>query len=388
MSNRIKIVNIINALNIGGSEKLLVDTVNFLEEAEYDISVISLTPKIEATSIFNVIKFNKAVKVFYLQLSFFNDYTLRGYYKLLFAKKEKFAAIPEIESILEEIKPDIVHFHTTPGELIIKNFLPHKFKYLFTDHSLRISQHGLSKLKTVLLAQVFRKLYNGYKVIAVSKAIQESLIRNKIVSKTNITVISNSIDTIFFSLGLPLKQQGIFNVVYVSRIEPTKGHGELIKAWASLEKIENKQLYIVGPDGLNGKLEALAEQMGCKHTITFTGALKEPKDILKIASVGVFPSHKEGLPLALLEKMSMSIPVIVSDIEELTGIIEHEKNGLVFKSGNHIDLARQISRLYENPELMVKLGNSARETVKKNYDSKTNLMKLDTFYKEIVKQDN
>jgi glycosyltransferase involved in cell wall biosynthesis len=380
----IKVVHIINALNIGGSEKLLVDTINRLDPNKYEITIISLSLFDENKTISKIARINKTIAVHYLYFNFFNDYTLRGYFSLFLSKEEKFRVIPETKSILHQIKPHIVHFHTTPGELIIKKFLPKNYRYVFTDHSLRINKNGLNKFKQFLLSLLFKQLYTEFKVIAVSNEIESSLIRNNIVNRAHIETIANGIDTSFFCRDKEKEPSNTFIVVYVSRIEPTKGHADLINAWAQLNDIKNKQLYIVGPDGLNGQIQSLAEALGCANSILFTGSHSNPKEILSKSTIAVFPSYKEGMPLSLLEKMAMELPVIVSNIEELTHVVTHKKNGLVFNLGNHNHLAENMRLLYNNPQLVLDLGKNARITVERNYNSADGVKKIDEFYKRIL----
>lgn len=382
---KIKIVYIINSLNIGGSEKVLIESANGLDSNKYEAVIISLTLFNENKSMLNVIKLNSNIKVFYFDYLFFDNYSLRGYLKLFKKSKNEFRDVDKIVKVIKEEEPDIIHFHTTPRELIIKKFFNVKASYIFTDHLLRINRTEYGIIKSKLLALIYKRLYEGFSVIAVSGEIENSLERNRVLSeKQRISTILNGVNVSEFRNDNSKKKSNEFVVVYVSRIETIKGHEDLIKAWAQLKDIEKRHLYIVGPDGLNNKIQNLAKQLNCLDTITFTGSVSNPKEFLSIANVAVFPSYKEGLPLALLEKMAMGLPVIVSDIDELTSVITDNKNGLIFKLGNYLELSEKIRFLYLNPSKAKFIGDNARKTVEAQYDLADNHKKIEAFYDQVL----
>ena len=113
------------------------------------------------------------------------------------------------------------------------------------------------------------------------------------------------------------------------------------------------------------------------------GSRNEIKELLLAADIAVFPSLKEGLPLSLLEKMAMGLPVIVSDIDELTTVIEHEKNGLTYELGNDNDLTDKMSILLNNKEMRRELGGEARKKVEENYSLLSVVEKTKLFYKSL-----
>ena len=250
-----------------------------------------------------------------------------------------------------------------------------------------MGKHDLGILKTTLLALIFRKLYRGFHIITVSEEIKKTLYKKGIIKRSNpIYVISNGVNIDFFhKTENSDKPEGLV-AVYISRIEKIKGHEVLIRAWAQLKDISHKKLIIAGPDGLNGKMLKLAQDLDCADSIKFVGAISDPRQLLQNVNLGIFPSLKEGLPLALLEKMSMSLPVIVSDIPELTSIISDEKNGFIFKSGDSSDLAEKIRKLYKNPALALNVGKKARASVVSHYNFSDSLKKLEAVYSKLLNQ--
>lgn len=383
MSNK-KIVYILNSLLIGGIQRVVVENANGLDPKKYSVHIVSLSRVDPSNNIFNVIKLNSNITLYEIDFSFYSNYSLLGYLKVILKSKKSYSNIDDLIKIIHLIKPDIIHFHTSPRELVLKKFLNYTALYIFTDHTLRINQIEYGILKSKVLSLLFRKLYSGFLIIAVSDEIKRSLYLNKIIHPLlPIKVVNNGVNPENYKYrDVNKNKSSDFIVVYVSRIAHAKGHADLITAWASLKDIKNKKLYLIGADDLNGKMHQMAITLNCSNHIIFTGPVSKPELFLEKAKIAVFPSYKEGLPLALLEKMSAKLPVIVSSIPELMTIISHKKNGLIFELGNTIDLAQKIRFLYQNQILAEELGEQARATVEEKFNIHNSMKILNNFYEK------
>ena len=108
-----------------------------------------------------------------------------------------------------------------------------------------------------------------------------------------------------------------------------------------------------------------------ENSVVLLGKRNDIYEILNEADIAVFPSHNEGLPLSLLEKMAMELPIVASDTNELSSIIINNFNGLLFKCGNSDDLAKKLSIFLADEPLRKQLGKNARETVIKDFSINT-----------------
>jgi len=97
----------------------------------------------------------------------------------------------------------------------------------------------------------------------------------------------------------------------------------------------------------------------------------------------VLPSLVEGLPISLIEAMSHSRPVIVSDIPEnleVSGGI-----GESFRTGDSNDLLRAIKRVLSlRPEELAGMGEAGRRKVEAEYDWNTIASSLEDLYRELL----
>jgi glycosyltransferase involved in cell wall biosynthesis len=79
----------------------------------------------------------------------------------------------------------------------------------------------------------------------------------------------------------------------------------------------------------------------------------------------LFPSLMEGLPAVLLEAMATGMPVITTETCGMSDVVEHEYNGLLVPPANATAIERAIERLVTSVELRQKLGEAARETMRR-----------------------
>jgi len=149
-------------------------------------------------------------------------------------------------------------------------------------------------------------------------------------------------------------EENDFVVITVANLVPLKGIEILIEAFKQL-KISNSKLLIVG----NNKNE-YAQELMQKHQhrqIFFTGKQLDVRPFLSLADVFCIPtcSVGEGMPIAPLEAMSMSVPVIGSNVSGISDILEGFEEWL-FETRNVYDLIWKIEKIFD-------LSNDGRKEI-------------------------
>ena len=92
--------------------------------------------------------------------------------------------------------------------------------------------------------------------------------------------------------------------------------------------------------------------------------------MLAASDIFVLPSLWEGLPIGLLEAMTMGKAVIASNVDGTSEIIEHEKNGLLVETDDLINnTAGALVRLSGNKELQKTMGINARATITEKFNA-------------------
>lgn len=106
-----------------------------------------------------------------------------------------------------------------------------------------------------------------------------------------------------------------------------------------------------------------------KHTLHFLGMV-DPSEVLahyKLFNVYVLPSTTEGLSQAILEAMYMGLPVVATRAGGNPDLVKEMENGLLFDDENINELANQIKRILDNPELAKTLSDGAKHTAQHTF---------------------
>lgn len=346
---RKKICFCIDSLKIGGAERLLVDLINFWDES-WDIYLVTffayddLLPQVTKGKIINHVIFGAECTRLNAALKMFK-----------FCKQENIGAV-------------LCHLERPNKWLAIGARLA-GVGVVDTVHSINMYS-DVSKLKRLGL----RTLYNlvPQRVVAISDSVWSYLINMGIYPR-KLKLIPNGID----SEGLPkkyLRPEPKCNMalVVLARLEPVKAIDNLLKALAIFER-ENSlwSLRVIGDGSQRHVLENLARELGIRAKIDFVGAQNEPLRYLRDRAAVCMPSHREGLPIALLESLSVGLPAIVSNVGYLPEIVVDGKNGFVCEAGSIESLVQSLRKLDSlSLEQWLQLSKEAQESVK-SYDIKT-----------------
>lgn len=240
-------------------------------------------------------------------------------------------------------RPDIVHIHNIGPGMFTPVLKLLGFKVVLTYHSPNYEHKKWGRIaKLILRFSEFLSLHFVDKIIFVNRFQMEKY-SAKIQSKSK--YIPNGINNVVPSDGCDfLDRYGILKGEYllaVGRLTPEKGFEFLVKAANDLDEI--KQVVIAGASDHDESYFNLLKTLDIKNKVVFTG-FTSGEDLRQLYShtrLFVLSSINEGFPLVLLEAMSYSCPVIVSDIPA-THLIELDKSRY-FSSGDVEDLKRVIS---------------------------------------------
>lgn len=108
----------------------------------------------------------------------------------------------------------------------------------------------------------------------------------------------------------------------IARVTENKNHATLISAFVKSNAARHgAKLVIIGDGDFRPKLQEMIDASHVQGQIILTGTIIDAKRFLRALDVFVFPSLKEGLPLAVIEAMTAEIPIIASEIDPVTSIL-------------------------------------------------------------------
>ena len=142
-------------------------------------------------------------------------------------------------------------------------------------------------------------------------------------------------------------------LVSVGELAPGKNNAVIIEALSELKDLKLAYL-ICGEGRMRQALEKQAEECGVADRVIFAGYVDNTPEILRQSDCFVFPSAREGLPVALMEAMAVGLPVITSDVRGISDLQEHAKGSYMVHGYEPEAYAVTIRRMFEE-----KSGKSA-----------------------------
>jgi glycosyltransferase involved in cell wall biosynthesis len=351
----LRILHISSARSLGGGERHLADLACALSRRGHEV--------------YAAVPANSPLRNKLKHLPAENIFTLR----LRNALDVKSAL--ELTHLVREQRIDIVHAHVARdypvAALAVRRASPAKL--VITRHVL----FRVNRLHNITFRHVSR-------IIAVSQAVKQALVEQKIFPARRITVIPNSMDFHSFYYSLrgfdreAFRQRinippGSLLVGTIGEIKRQKGHEDFLRAAAIItSEGHNAHFVIAGADNTRTNehrlaLERLVHELDLTNRVHFTGWLDEVAPLLAALDVYVSASHTESFGLAIVEAMAAGLPVVATATEGAQEIIEHEKTGVIVAVGDHQALAASVLHLLEDKQERERMGALACAQVRARY---------------------
>ena len=190
-----------------------------------------------------------------------------------------------------------------------------------------------------------------------------------------------------------LPEDGRFQFLQACRLIEKKGVEVTLSAFARfLQQWPNARLVVAGDGPLRGPLEQLSEQLKISRNVEFTGFLGKEQllECYYQSHLFIHPSEKtpagdnEGIPNSLLEAMATGLCGITTHHGGIPEVIEHRRNGILVEERDAEGVCSWMNELTENWPLAVELGRQAAETIAREFDSETQVQKLESIYLELI----
>lgn len=320
------IVHLIWSFNIGGAETMLMNLVNEQVSLGANVKLVIINNNYDQKLLNNI---NKKVEIF-----------------LLNRKPGSKSPIPiiKLNLLLLRIKPMVVHCHV--GSIIDYIAKPLHKKTVLTMHTTGVVTPKKSLCK-------YSHIY------AISDAVKDILWQR---FNIHSTTIMNGVVFDKIICKHTNNNSNKYRIVQIGRlVDNIKGQSVLLQAVSLLPTNVDVKVDIVG-DGPDMKtLRTLCRDLGIESKIDFLGARHQEyiQNNLHNYDMLIQPSYIEGFGLTIVEAMAAKVPVIVSDIDGTSEVVENGKYGTIFHVGDYRDLAEKIVFAINNIE---QLNNKALET--------------------------
>jgi len=251
----------------------------------------------------------------------------------------------------------IVHAHqTTPWFYgALSRLLYRGPKLLFEEHG-RFFPEVEKPVRFMVNRLLTRKL--THRVVAVSRDIRERLREYEGLAAEEIEVIYNGV-RITPPLGSEEREvrrrelgfsPGAFVVGTVGRFDPIKNLPMLVASLARVSKeLETLQGLLVGDGPMFNEIRTLVEKSGLRERVRLTGFRSDARELVGCMDLFVLSSFSEGTSMALLEAMMAGVPVVVTGVGGNPEIVAHGESGWVVPSNSVDALAAAIRESAEDP---------------------------------------
>ncbi len=348
-----RVLQLIDGLNIGGAEMILLELIKGLRERDFQVSVGYSTPgpladRLVASGV-EIVRLPRLARVD--PLLFMNTYRLIKRFRPHIVHTHLFKSDfhGRVAARLAGVPVVISTLHST--DRWARKFplgLLYGWTANFADRLIAVSEdlRVFHQKYTNVPAQKFVKIENGVDLEAHSYS---EVARQKMRK----------------AFGFA-KDEFVFGII--GRLTPPKNHENFLQASALIQKQLQKARFVIVGDGvLREKLESRAAELGLQETLQFTGFRDDIPEIMSMLDVLVFSSDWEGLPVTLLEGMAAERPIVATNVGGIPAVVGESDSALLVPAADPEALARACVRLATNPELRLGFGKAALRRVTSAY---------------------
>lgn len=368
--NRIfmKILHVVPSFNIGGMEKIICA---FINKSPRDIfhNILPLDGKLKAVRWIqneNVtsVKFDKTAN-----------------------RAEYFR---ELYSLIKSNKPELIMtYNWGATDAIWLGKLARVKTIIHSEHGFNIDEAKVNNFKRDCLRYFLYRLTD--RVIVVSHELQNFMLKKIRLKKGKVVFIPNGVNTKIFcpnskeKNGIK-KKLGISDnnlvIGYVGRLNPIKNFELMLDMFDKcLQKNQNIKLLIVGDGPEKEKIERMCSTKKIQNNVVLIGEKENVLSFLRIMDIFLLTSHREQMPMTVLESMSAGVPVASVKVGELPYIINQYQNGILFeKDESSEEMANQLTAFLARRDVE-QLKDNARLKVKKYYNEEKMINK----YLELIR---
>lgn len=286
--------------------------------------------------------------------------------------------------ILHKLRPDVLHIHSTKAGFVGRlAVIPKRRRprVILTVHSF-VFDERVKWLRRMIVGLIERVLLTFTdRIVVVSNALKEELVTQMRLDPAKIEVIYNGV--VF--RDIPRSEHAGIRVGTVARLAPQKGVEHFIRAAALVKKKYRSAKFIIVGDGpFRYWLETMAQQYGVRDRTEFTGFRSDALSITAGFDVFVMTSMRETFGMALVEAMSLGVPVVASNVGGIPEIVDGSTTGLLAEPGDAEDIAKKICALLKDKYLAAQIGRAGFESVRAKFTAERMLADVQRTYGEMV----
>ena len=248
---------------------------------------------------------------------------------------------------ISRYNPDVIHAHMGGVTFGIPWCMLHRKPIVITVHTK--PEVAFSGRNQKLIKQALQK--KTAFIVAVSEENYKYVKEYYGIFDDQCAFVNNGIDTDRF---YRIQHQG-FAFINVARQDENKNQEAIIQCFASIHK-DNPQtsLLLIGDGPLHDSLKKMVGELGLSDCIHLPGITDKPEIYYAQADAYIQSSHREAMPLSVLEAMAAGLPIISTDVGGLRDVVKN--NGRLVPDGS-------LEKLEDSMRWILSIPSEEREKI-------------------------
>jgi sugar transferase (PEP-CTERM/EpsH1 system associated) len=367
---KLKILHVLDSLNVGGMERVVINVANGLDAARFDQAVCCIS------------RLGTAAQ------------QLAGHVRRFDLAKgdERALLMPlQIARVLRQERPDIIHTQSWAGmDGVIAHTLTRQGKLVHSEHGRNLPYIHHEPFKRKMVRRLAYE--KAHAVFVVSEEMRQYFCRETGFALDRMRVIHNGVDVAAIEradargvreeFGLA---PGAFVIGTVARFQETKDLATLVRGFAQLRQTHAPaRLLLIGDGAERGRLEQLARDLNVAGDVLITGLRHDVPRLLRALDVFALTSLSEGLPISVLEAMAASLPVVATSVGMLPELLREGENGFLVEPRAVEKLAARLALLADDLELGRSMGAAGRQQVEREFSLAAMLRRYEELYLSLL----
>jgi len=379
-----KVLVLIKGLGLGGAERLLVDSLPFLDRSRFDYHVAYLLPW-------------KRFLVPELESAGIPVHCLGGMWNSSEGSQasswEAVALLPQaLRRLLMLQRRE--RFDVIQADLPVAGILARvagrlsSVPVVYTEHNLQERYHSVTRWANAATYAWNRR------VLAVSGEVAESIGRRGLVERTRVVTLMNGVPVeqvraeaaqghdVRRELNIP-EDHLVVGTVAVLRSQKRLTDWFQVAARVAAER-PHVTFLLVGGGPLEAEVRTLVESLGLSPRVRMPGFRADGRRLMGTMDVFLMTSEFEGLPIALLEAMTLGKPVVSTRVGGIPEVVETGVTGLLAPVGALDELTSSVTRLLDDASLRTRLGAAGAAKVESEYHVQRRVRAIENLYDEVL----
>lgn len=370
-NKRFKILILIKGLGLGGAERLIVDSLPYLNREQFGYEFAYMLPWKDFL-VPNITKAGFPVHCLGMKKTWHFPVVQRRF-----------------QTLMQQRSFDLIHADL-PVTGILARLMGRRFgiPVIYTEHNLQERYHPLTRRANALTFG-----WNDC-VLAVSEEVTASINRSGLGKKTRVTTLLNGVPVeqvraeagnlngLREEFGIPANHLVVGTVAVFRRQKRLQDWLEVANRITQQQK--NVTFLLVGHGPEETMLQSKIRELRIEDCVVIPGFRPDGRRVMALMDVFLMTSEFEGLPMALLEAMALRKPVVATAVGGIPEVVKNGDEGFLTVVGAVNELAGCTTKLLGDPQLRQRMGEQGAAKVEERFHIKHRVKFIEALYLEVL----